>query len=92
MNKYAVIGLIFLVLAGTVFGYQELAKLMETEDAGETLTLVSIIDKESFKWIDGIDIDIVKSSLVYVAFDAPLWGILAVLGGLFLLISGFIKR
>ena len=58
---------------------------------GESIMLVHLFNEETFDWIDGINIDILNKGISFLVFDAPFWMVLGVIGGVFLIISGFIK-
>ena len=92
MNKFALFGIIFIVAGGTLIGFEKISDLLVTAEGGyDTLNLLELFGQEAFKWIKDINIDMLKDGVTFVV-EAPLYLILLVIGGVLLLISGFIKK
>ena len=92
MNKFALIGIVLVVAGGVLIGFEKISDLLETAEGGyDTLNMLEIIGEDAFKWLNDINIDVLKDSLTYVV-EAPIYLIFFILGGVSLLISGFIKK
>jgi hypothetical protein len=81
-NKPILVGLLSLLAAFLVWGYQALGTIMEKEEASQTLYLSHLVDTGSLE------------SSAYLAFLAttPLYLLLAGLGVLFLIIGAIIQK
>jgi hypothetical protein len=92
MNKLALIGIVLIVAGGVLIGFEKISDLLVTAEGGyDTLNILEIFGEDAFKWLNDINIDALKDSLTFVV-EAPLYMIFFVLGGVFLLASGFIKK
>ena len=92
MNKFALVGIVLLVAGGILIGFEKISELLETAEGGyDTLNMLELFGDDAFDWLRDINIDVLKDSLTFV-IETPLYLIFLVLGGISLLISGFIKK
>ena len=95
MNKYSLIGFLLCLAGASIRGFQAISKLMEQEgrqeSSWETLSIDQMLMEEHLGAIEKMDPGIIKDALDFI-ITSPLWIELIVVGGVFLLISGFIKR
>ena len=91
MNKYALIGFLLCLAGGVIIGFQKIGEMMEREDQWDTLSIDGMLTEEHLNAIQGMDAGILKDTVDFL-ITSPLWMELMVVGGVFLLISGFIKR
>jgi hypothetical protein len=91
MSKLTMVGVASWLIGGLLLGFQAISTLMQTGDkyVWESLSLVDIFGKDSFKWIEGISYASVQSAASYVS-TMPLYLLLFALGLLFFIIN-FIK-
>lgn len=91
MNKYAFSGLLLCLAGGVIVGFQKLSILMGREDEWDTLSIDRFLTEEHLGMIEGMDTGLIKDALNLLV-TSPLWVELMVVGGILLLISGFVKR
>jgi hypothetical protein len=91
MSKLTVIGVVSWLLAGLLLGFQAISTLMQTGDkyVWESLSLVDVFGKDSFKWIEEISYASIQSAASYLS-TMPLYLLLFAIGALFFIIN-FIK-
>lgn len=79
-------------VAGLVlFGFQWLSTLMERGDEFQNLCVYDFVDPEKLAWIDQMTWFGLGQAADYLA-SAPLYIMLLIVGGIFLVISGFVKN
>ncbi len=92
MNKFTLLGLIFLVLGGCIVGFQAISSMMTAGDIGwKTMTLVEATGPETLEWVNGISMQLVQKGLRYLV-TMPLYILSFAIGGLLLIIGGFISK
>ncbi|MCP3951550.1 MAG: hypothetical protein GY697_04940 [Desulfobacterales bacterium] len=92
MNKFTLLGLIFLVLGGCILGFQAISSMMAVgEITWKTMNLVDVTSPETLKWVNGISIQLVQKGLKYIV-TMPLYMLSFALGVLLLIIGGFISK
>ncbi len=92
MNKFTLLGLIFLVLGGCILGFQAISSMMTAGDIQwKTMTLVQVTGPETLEWVNGISIQLAKKGLHYIV-TMPLYLLSIAVGVLLLIIGGFISK
>lgn len=89
MSKWAICGIIALVVGGVMLLFQELGGLMGT-GSQESLAIVDLVKPESLSWIDSMTFLGINNLLDTIVL-APLYILLLILGAIMLIISGFKK-
>ena len=91
MSKLTILGVASWLIGGLLLGFQAISTLMQTGDeyVWESLSLVDILGKDSFKWIEGISYGSIQGAASYVS-TMPLYLLLFALGLLFFIIN-FVK-
>ena len=79
------------VIGGLLLGFNAISTLMQTGDkyVWKSLSLVDVLGKNNFKWIETISYASIKSAASYVS-TMPLYLLLFAIGFLFFLIN-FVK-
>ncbi len=90
MNKWAISGLVLLVIGAVIFGFQKISNLMGQGGSYDSLCLVDLFEPEAFNWIDGLTF-LSMNNLLDMIVLAPGYMLLVCVGGVLLLISGFLK-
>ena len=92
MNKFTLIGLVLLVVGGCILGFQAISSMMTAGDIEwKTLTLVGATSPEVLEWVNGISNQMVQGGLRYIV-TMPLYLLTFALGGIMLIIGGFISK
>jgi hypothetical protein len=94
MSKWAISGLLLMVVGVVILGFQKISNLMgqegSQEGSYESLCLVDLFEPDFFNWIDGITFLGVNNFLDMIVL-APVYILLFCVGGILLIISGFLK-
>lgn len=90
MSKWAIIGLICMVVGVVILGFQKISNLMGRSGSYESLCLVDLFSPEAFNWIDGITFLGINNLLDMIVL-APVYVLLFCVGGVMLIVSGFLK-
>jgi len=92
MNKFTLLGLIFLGLGGLILGFQAISSLMTAGDiTWKTLNLVEATGPETLKFVNGISMQLVQKGLQYIV-TMPLYMLSLAVGVLMLIIGGLFSR
>ncbi len=91
MSKLALIGVLFVTGGFLILGFQGISSFMDQDYNWEDLAIVDVVDSEQLDWIDGISYQAIQNAADYVV-AMPLYIILFIIGGILLLISGFIRK
>ena len=92
MNKFTLLGLIFLGLGGLILGFQAISSLMTAGDiTWKTLILVEATGPETLKFVNGISMQLVQKGLQYIV-TMPLYMLSLAVGVLMLIIGGLFSR
>jgi hypothetical protein len=92
MNKFTLIGLLFLGLGGCILGFQAISSMMTVGDiTWKTLNLVEATGPETLAWVNGISMQLVQKALRYLV-TMPLYLLSLAVGGIFLIVGGFISK
>lgn len=91
MSRWSIIGGLACVAGLVLYGFQVLSSLMERGDEFNNLCIYDFVDPEKLAWIDQLTWFGMDQGLDYLA-GAPLYIMLLVIGGIFLVISGFVKN
>lgn len=92
MNKFTLLGLIFLVLGGCILGFQAISSMMTPgEVTWKTLSLAEATGPETLKWVSGISIQLVQKALKYLV-TMPLYMLSFAVGVLLLIVGGFFSK
>lgn len=89
MSKWAISGILTMVVGGVMLLFRMIGGLMGTE-GGEPLAIVDLVSPESLNWIDSMTFLSINNLLDTIVL-APLYILLLILGAILLIISGFIK-
>ena len=92
MNKFTLLGLIFLVLGGCILIFQAIASMMTAGDiTWKTLNLVEATGPETLHWVNGISMQLVQKGLKYLV-TMPLYLLSFAVGVVMLIIGGFFSK
>jgi hypothetical protein len=91
MSKWSITGGLLCVAGMLIYGFQMISSLMGKSGNWDSLCIYDLVDPAHMSWIDKITWFHINHGLDYVA-SAPLYILLLVVGGVLLLISGFIKN
>ena len=92
MNKFTLLGLIFLVLGGCILGFQAISSMMTAGDiTWKTLTLVKATSPATLEWVNGISMQLVQKGLRYIV-TMPLYLLSFAVGVVLLIIGGFFSK
>ncbi len=92
MNKFTLLGLIFLVLGGCILGFQAISSMMTAGDISwKTLTLAGATGPETLKWVNGISMQLAQKGLHYIV-TMPLYLLSIAVGVLLIIIGGFFSK
>lgn len=91
MSKITLLGLLSIVGAGLLFGFQGIAMLMDTKTAWKNLRLVDVLGSDAIDWVDNL-----SSYLVYSTADflitAPVYIMLFCIGVVLLVLGSFLWK
>lgn len=90
MSKWSIVGGILCVAGLVLYGFQMLSSLMERAGEFDNLCIYDFIDPEKLAWIDKMTWLSLDRAADFLA-SAPLYIMLLIVGGIFLVISGFVK-
>lgn len=90
MSKWAVSGIISIVIGGVILVFQLISGIMGESGSWTSLCLVDLFDPSSFNWIDHMTFLHINNLLDRIVI-APLYILLLCLGAVLLIISGFKK-
>lgn len=88
MSKFAIAGVVSLIFAALVFGYQAISSVMGPKATYKTVYPVDILDPAIVEWIDGIPSETVFKIVDFI-ITTPLQMIFIVIGVVLLVISSF---
>lgn len=91
MSKWAISGLLFVIVGGLLIFFQKLSSLMGNNGEWDTLCLVDLFDPKYFNWIDSMTF-LGLNNLLDTIVLAPLYILLLCIGAVLLIISGFKKN
>lgn len=91
MSKWSISGLLFCLGGLLLVGFQGLSSLTGQEGGWQSLCLYDVVSPEKMEWIDKFTWLGIDRAADYIA-AAPLFILLLVIGGILLIISGFIKN
>jgi len=91
MNTIKWLGIFLLFGSGLVFGYEALSVLMHSGGHMVNHTLIMVTGKDAFNWIDAIPVYAIRNGLYYVA-NMSLYALMAIVGVIFLCISGLFAK
>jgi len=92
MNKFTLLGLIFLALGGCILGFQAISSMMTAGDIEwQTLNLVDATGPETLEWVNGISMQLVQKGLKYIV-TMPLYMLSLAVGVILLIIGGFMSK
>jgi len=92
MNKFTILGLIFLGLGGLILGFQAISSMMTAGDiTWKTLNLVDATSPETLTWVNGISMQMVQKGLKYIV-TMPLYLLSFAVGVLLLIIGGLFSK
>ena len=91
MSKWAISGLAMVVLGAVLLGFQKISGLMGGDGGWDALCLVDLILPDHLNWIDGVTF-LGLNRLLDMLVLAPLYLLLLCVGGICLLVSGFLKN
>ncbi len=88
MSKFAIAGVLSVIAAGLVFGYQAISSVMGPKAFYKNILLMDVLDKNIIAWIDGISSESIFNIADYI-ITTPLYLIFIVVGVILLIISSF---
>jgi hypothetical protein len=88
MSKFAIAGVLSVIAAGLVFGYQAISSVMGPKATYKTILLMDVLDKQIVSWVDGISSEAIFKIADYI-ITSPLYLIFIVVGVILLIISSF---
>jgi hypothetical protein len=90
MSKWSIIGGVLCIAGLVLYGFQMLSSLMGRASEFNNLCVYDFVDSEKLAWIEKLTWFGMNQAVDYLA-SAPLYIMLLVVGGISLVISGFIK-
>ena len=91
MSKVAIAGVLSLIFAVMVFGYQAISSVMGPKSTYKTILLVDVLDENIISWIDSISSEALFKAMDFI-ITTPLSLIFVVIGVVLLIISSFLWR
>jgi len=88
MSKFAIAGVLSLISAVLIFGYQAISSVMGPKATYKTILFMEVLDKNIIAWIDGISSESLFKIADYI-ITTPLYMIFIVAGIILLSISSF---
>lgn len=88
MSKFAIAGVLSVITAGLVFGYQAISSVMGPKATYKTILLMDVLDKRIIAWVDGITSESIFTIADYI-ITSPLYLIFIIVGVILLIISSF---
>jgi len=88
MSKFAIAGVLSLISAVLIFGYQAISSVMGPKATYKTILPIDVLDKNIIAWIDGISSESLFKVADYI-ITTPLYLIFIVVGVTLLIISSF---
>ena len=88
MSKFTFAGLVSWFIGGLIFAFQAIGGLVRTggDMVWKNLTVLDVIDKTHFTWVDGMSEGTIQSAIQYV-ISMPLFLLLFCVGILFLILG-----
>ena len=91
MSKVAIAGVLSLIFAAMVFGYQAISSVMGPKATYKTVLLEDVLDENVLTWIDNISSPALLRAADFI-LTTPLSIIFVVIGVVLLIISSFLWR
>lgn len=91
MSKWSVTGILLCAAGLVMLGFEMISKVVGQEDEWESLSIYDVVDPEKLVWIDDMTWMGLNEALDALIL-APMYILLLVVGGVCLLISGFVKN
>ena len=92
MSKYYIIGGLLCICGLIMVGFQAISSMMTpSEIVWKSLTVATIVDAESLKWVDNISWHSIQQILKYLV-TTPIYILFLCIGGLFLVVCGLADR
>ncbi|MBW2489588.1 MAG: hypothetical protein JRE65_00380 [Deltaproteobacteria bacterium] len=94
MSKFTIAGLVSWFIGGLLFGFQALDSLISSGGGGKAwknLTLIDVIDKSHFSWVNGMSEGIIHNAAQYI-IAMPIYLLLFCVGILFLILGRLTTR
>lgn len=91
MSKWSIMGLLLCGSGLLMLGFQVISRLVGQEDDWQSLSVYDLSDPEKLEWIEKLTWFGIDRAVDFV-FSAPLYLLLLIVGGICLIISGFIKN
>ncbi len=88
MSKFAIAGVLSLISAVLIFGYQAISSVMGPKATYKTILFMDVLDKNIIAWIDGISSESLFKVADYI-ITTPLYLVFIVVGIVLLSISSF---
>lgn len=90
MSKLTIVGLAAWLGGGLILGFQAISSLMGTGDkmVWKSLTLVEVVGKNYFAWIETISWVIIQQAVSYIV-NMPLYLLLFCVGGICFAVNAF---
>jgi len=88
MSKFAIAGVLSVISAVLIFGYQAISSVMGPKAFYKNILLMDVLDKNIIAWIDGISSENMYNIADYI-ITTPLYLIFIVVGVTLLIISSF---
>lgn len=93
MSKFTIAGLGSCLIGVLVFGFQVIGGLVSSggDVMWKNLTLLDVIDKAYFSWVEGMSEGIIQNAVQYV-IAMPIYLLLLCVGILFLILGQFTSK
>ncbi|MDX9785953.1 MAG: hypothetical protein RBT11_04220 [Desulfobacterales bacterium] len=91
MSKWSITGGLFCIAGLLLLGFQALSSLTGQEGQWKSLCLYDVVNPEHLEWIDKLSWLGMDRAADYIA-ASPLYVLLLIVGGILVIISGFIKN
>lgn len=91
MSRWSISGLLLCAAGLVMLGFQVISGVVGQADDWENLSIYDYVDAQHLAWIDDVTWLGMNNALDAIV-EAPLYILLLVVGGVCLLISGFVKH
>ncbi len=90
MSKWTYIGGLCWLASGVLLLFQFVGNMMKENYSWKMLAIDDVVEAKYLSWIDKISVELAQQATQYIV-SMPLYLLLLILGGIFLLLSVFYK-
>ncbi|MEA3230671.1 MAG: hypothetical protein U9Q05_02810 [Thermodesulfobacteriota bacterium] len=90
MSKWTYLGGLCWLASGVLLLYQFVGNMMKENYSWKMLAIDDVVEAKYLSWIDKISVELAQQAAQYIV-SMPLYLLLLIIGGIFLLLSVFYK-